>query len=65
MLDNQRIAVVLPAYNAEATLERTYREIPRQVVDEVVLVDDGSSDATARISRDLGIKTIRHGRNLG
>ena len=65
MLDDQRIAVVLPAYNAAATLERTYREIPRNVVDEVVLVDDGSSDATVRISRDLGIKTIRHARNLG
>ena len=65
MLDNQRIAVILPAYNAEATLERTYREIPRNVVDEVVLVDDGSLDATARISKDLGIKTIRHARNLG
>ena len=59
MLDNQRIAVILPAYNAEATLERTYREIPRNVV------DDGSLDATARISKDLGIKTIRHARNLG
>ena len=65
MLENQRIAVVLPAYNAEATLERTYHEIPRNVVDEVVLVDDGSSDATARISRDLGIRTIRHAHNLG
>ena len=65
MLDNQRIAVVLPAYNAEATLEKTYREIPRKVVDEVVLVDDGSSDATARISKDLGITTICHGHNLG
>ena len=65
MLENQRIAVLLPAYNAEATLERTYREIPRTVVDEVVLVDDGSSDATARISRDLGIETICHAHNLG
>ena len=65
MLENHRIVVVLPAYNAEATLERTYREIPRNVVDDVVLVDDGSSDATARISRDLGIRTIRHAHNLG
>jgi len=65
MLDGKKIVVVLPAYNAELTLERTYREIPRQVVDEVLLVDDHSSDATAALSRRLGIKTIIHPANRG
>ncbi len=65
MLENQRIVVVLPAYNAAATLKRTFKEIPWNVVDELVLVDDGSSDETARISKELGIRTIRHPRNLG
>jgi len=57
--------VVLPAYNAERTLERTYAEIPRDVVDGVILVDDASSDATAALARRLGITTIVHPRNLG
>lgn len=65
MLDNQKIAVVLPAYNAAATLERTYREIPHGVVDEIVLVDDGSADETVHIARTLGIRTIQHAENLG
>ncbi len=65
MLDNQRIIVLLPAYNAASTLEKTFQEIPWNVVDEVVLVDDGSSDETANISIKLGIKTIQHHQNLG
>jgi glycosyltransferase involved in cell wall biosynthesis len=65
VLHGQRIAVVLPAYRAERTLERTYRAIPRDVVDEVLLVDDASSDGTARLSRELGIATFVHPQNRG
>jgi glycosyltransferase involved in cell wall biosynthesis len=55
----------MPAYNAAATLERTFEEIPFGLVDRVILVDDGSQDATAEISARLGVKTIVHDRNLG
>jgi len=57
--------VVLPAYRAERTLERTHREIPRDVVDEVLLVDDASNDGTVALSRSLGIHTFLHERNRG
>lgn len=63
---NQKVVVVLPAYNAEKTLERTYREIPFDVVDEVVLVDDHSKDNTSELATKLGIKhVIRHEKNKG
>ena len=65
MLDGKNIIVVLPAYNAELTLWPTYEEIPRDIVDDVLLVDDHSDDATAALSRKLGIKTIIHPVNLG
>jgi glycosyltransferase involved in cell wall biosynthesis len=66
MLNGKKIVVVLPAYNAAKTLERTYREIPMGVVDDVVLVDDHSSDDTERVARLLGIRhVIRHDRNRG
>jgi glycosyltransferase involved in cell wall biosynthesis len=66
MLLGNKVVVVLPAYNAARTLERTYREIPRDVVDEVVLVDDGSSDDTMALARSLGIEhAIRHDANRG
>ena len=56
----------MPAYNAAATLEQTYREIPQEIVDEVVLVDDKSQDDTARVAKELGIKhIIVHGKNTG
>jgi len=57
--------VVLPAYRAEKTLERTYRDIPRDVVDDVLLVDDASGDDTAAVGRLLGIHTFVHERNRG
>ena len=57
--------MVLPAYNAAKTLQQTYSELPREVVDEVILVDDASQDDTSRLARELGITTIVHGRNLG
>jgi len=55
----------MPAYNAERTLQRTYEEIPHEIVDEVILVDDKSSDATAQLSKSLGISTLLHDNNLG
>lgn len=66
MFQNKKIVVVLPAYNAALTLERTYQEIPHDIVDEVVLVDDASSDETLEVGRKLGIKhLIRHENNKG
>lgn len=65
MLNGKKIVVVLPAYNAAKTLETTFREIPFDVVDDVVLVDDASRDDTPEVARTLGITTIVHERNLG
>ena len=65
MILDKRVAVVLPAYNAAKTLEWTYAEIPRDVVDDVILIDDASTDATAEIARSLGLYTIKHERNRG
>lgn len=66
MILNKKLIVVLPAYNAALTLEKTYSEIPFEVVDDVVLVDDASSDNTSDIGRQLGIKhIIRHEKNKG
>lgn len=56
---------MLPAYNAEKTLEMTYAEIPFEHVDHVLLVDDASRDRTAQVAERLGIKTIVHDRNKG
>lgn len=58
MIGNKKIAVVLPAYNAGMTLEKTYSEIPFDIVDEVILVDDASSDNTIAKARDIGISHI-------
>lgn len=55
----------MPAYNAEQTLERTYAEIPHDIVDDVILVDDSSKDDTAEVSRKLGIETVVHPDNRG
>jgi len=65
MLNGKKIVVVLPAYNASKTLEKTYHEIPLEFVDEVVLVDDASRDDTAEVARKLGIHTIVHEKNKG
>ncbi len=59
------VIVVLPAYNAEKTLERTYSDIPKDIVDEVVLVDDGSRDKTIQIAKRLGMKVYTHPQNRG
>ncbi len=66
MLKNKKICVVLPAYNAETTLRQTYEEIPFDIVDEVILVDDCSQDATVEVGQALGIRhIIRHDVNKG
>jgi glycosyltransferase involved in cell wall biosynthesis len=66
MLNNKKIIVVLPAYNAGLTLERTFREIPFDIVDDVVLVDDKSRDNTVEVAQMLGIKhIIKHDKNKG
>jgi glycosyltransferase involved in cell wall biosynthesis len=64
MIDGKRIAVVMPAYNAEKTLEKTVRALPR-VVDIKILVDDCSNDNTARLSEELGVQTFIHDSNYG
>jgi glycosyltransferase involved in cell wall biosynthesis len=61
----ERICVVMPAYRAEKTLERTYRDLPMEWVDDVVLVDDASEDRTVEVARRLGIHTLVHPRNRG
>ena len=65
MIGSQKVVVVLPAYNAERTLEQTYREIPFDLVDDVLLTDDASADQTVALARRLGIATIVHDRNRG
>jgi glycosyltransferase involved in cell wall biosynthesis len=65
MLHQKKIVVVMPAYNASKTLEMTYREIPHDIVDEVILVDDASRDDTAAKAETLGIHTIIHAENRG
>jgi glycosyltransferase involved in cell wall biosynthesis len=66
MLNGKKIGIVLPAYNAASTLEKTYLEIPFDIIDEVILVDDASKDNTSEIGKKLGIKhIIRHEKNKG
>ena len=66
MVNNQKVTVVLPAYNASQTLEQTYKEIPLDIVDNVILVDDCSRDNTIEVAQKLGIQyVIRHDKNKG
>jgi len=65
MLMGKRIVVVMPAYRAEKTVERTYADIPHDIVDHVILVDDAGGDKTAEVARKLGIATFVHEKNLG
>ena len=66
MINGKKVVVVMPAYNAELTLEMTYNEIPRDIVDEVILVDDKSSDQTSEKAKAIGVDhIIRHEQNKG
>lgn len=65
MINNKKVVVIMPAYNAEKTLKQTYDEIYKDFVDEVILVDDNSKDNTKLVSRELNIKTIVHKENKG
>ncbi len=65
MLQGKRIVVVLPAYRAAKTLERTWQDVPKDIVDEILLVDDASDDATVSLAHALGIPTFTHRENLG
>ena len=65
MLNGKKVVVVLPAYNAAKTLRMTYREIPLDIVDDVLMVDDCSIDNTVTMAKSLGIQTILHDRNYG
>ena len=60
-----KVVVVMPAYNAAKTLRMTYMELPREVIDLVMLVDDGSSDETVNVARELGLELFVHNRNYG
>ncbi|MFH1999200.1 MAG: glycosyltransferase family 2 protein [Planctomycetota bacterium] len=62
---SQRVIVVMPAYNAEATLERTFQDIPKGCAEEVILVDDCSSDNTVQVAKSLGITVVQHEKNTG
>lgn len=65
MLNAKKIIVVMPAYNAALTLHQTYDELPLDIVDEVILVDDASSDGTVALASKMGVTVFRHRRNLG
>lgn len=65
MVNNKKIVVVMPAYNAGKTLEKTYAAIPHKIVDEIILVDDKSRDNTAEVARKLGLHTFVHEQNKG
>jgi glycosyltransferase involved in cell wall biosynthesis len=65
MISGKKVVVVLPAYRAEKTLKKTVEEIPMEVVDTVLLVDDGSDDKTVEVAKELGISTFIHEKNMG
>jgi glycosyltransferase involved in cell wall biosynthesis len=65
LFHGKKVIVVMPAYNAARTIERTYREIPMDLVDEVVVTDDASPDETVEVASRLGLRTLVHGTNRG
>src|SRR5205809_2380464 len=65
MGDKPKVVVVMPAYNAAKTLHMTYADLPHEMVDLVMLVDDGSKDETARVAKDLGLELFVHDKNYG
>jgi len=65
MLDGRKVIVVMPAYNSQETIEKTYNEIPRGIVDEILLTDDHSTDQTVEVATRLGLEVFVHEKNLG
>jgi glycosyltransferase involved in cell wall biosynthesis len=65
MIHDNKLVIVMPAYNAEKTLRQTYHELPHEYIDDIILVDDASWDRTAEMSSELGIRTIIHRENMG
>jgi glycosyltransferase involved in cell wall biosynthesis len=65
MKSNARIIIVLPAYNAASTLEKTYADIPKEIVSKIILVDDVSQDQTVEVARSLGLSVVIHIQNRG
>jgi glycosyltransferase involved in cell wall biosynthesis len=65
MFEGRKVIVIMPAYNAERTLEKTHRDIPAGIVDEVILCDDHSHDRTVEVAERLGLTVIRHDQNKG
>jgi glycosyltransferase involved in cell wall biosynthesis len=64
-MSENKVIVVLPAYNAEKTIAKTVADIPREIVDEIILVDDASQDKTAELARNLGLTVVQHSKNRG
>jgi glycosyltransferase involved in cell wall biosynthesis len=65
MIEHPKVVVVMPAYNAGRTLRMTYEELPKEAVNLVILVDDGSTDQTLEIARELGLEIFVHNKNYG
>jgi glycosyltransferase involved in cell wall biosynthesis len=65
VIHGKKVCVVMPAYNASATLERTVAELPRDIVDDIIVVDDASTDATVEVAKRLSLHVIRHPKNRG
>jgi glycosyltransferase involved in cell wall biosynthesis len=65
MLNGLKVAVIMPAYNAAGTLKKTHASLPKELIDDVILTDDFSSDETVELSRSLGIHTLVHTHNRG
>jgi glycosyltransferase involved in cell wall biosynthesis len=65
MIHKKKVVVVMPAYNAAKTLKKTYDEVPKDIVDEIILVDDASRDETAKLAKKLKIQTVVHPKNRG
>lgn len=64
-MNNNKVIIVMPAYNAESTLEKTVKDIPEGFADEIILVDDASTDATVKLAEGLGLTVITHDKNMG
>lgn len=65
MLEGRKVVAIMPAYNAALTLESTVRDVPRSIVDHIILVDDASRDDTVAVARRLGLEVLVHDRNRG